>query len=181
MQLRKARSNHDLVLEWASYRKRLAGMCCFVQKQWSIFGAVAYCTHHPLKKIEINLFVPFFCAVVGFYMSIFPHLCVGFLFLVLYPVRSSSASVCLRHFVTQQLSHTTLSHTHSLSHTTLLHTIFDTQLCHTQSLTHTIFHTQSPTHNFVTHNLRHRQSLTHNFVTHNLGHTHNLSHTTTFT
>ena len=151
MQLRKARSNHDLVLEWASYRKRLAGMCCFVQKQWSIFGAVAYCTHHPLKKIEINLFVPFFCVVVGFYMSIFPHLCVGFLFLVLYPVRSSSASVRLRHFVTHNNFHiTTLSHT--IFHTTTLsHTIFDTQLCHTQSLTHTIFrktlsHTPSSTH-----------------------------------
>ena len=77
-----------------------------------------------------------------------------------------------RHFVTHQLSHTTLSTTifhtqlcqlpsfthnfvtHHLSHTTLSHTIFHTQLCHTPSFTQ-----NNLTHNFVPHN-----HFTHNFV-----------------
>ena len=72
------------------------------------------------------LFRRFFC--MNYSVRDFsPHFCVGFLmvlvFLVLYPVRSSS--VRLRHF----LSHTTLSRT-------IFH-IFHTQLCHTQSSTHT--------------------------------------------
>ena len=118
------------------------------------------------------------------YMLTFsPHLCVGFLFLILYPGFSSSSRlhniIVTHNFVTHHLSDTTFSHT------TLSHTIFHTQLCHTSScthnfvthhLSHTTFHTSSFTHNFVTHHLSHTPSFTHNFVTHHLSHT-TLSHT----
>ena len=40
-----------------------------------------------------------------------PHLCVGFLFLVLYPARPPASARSLSHTA---LSHTTLSHTHTL-------------------------------------------------------------------
>ena len=109
-----------------------------------------------------------------------PHLCVGFLFLILYPASSSAVSSAsaasasgTHHFDTHYLSHTTLSptishtqlchtpscHTHHLSHTifdtplshTIFHpTIFHTQLCHTPSC-----HTPSLTHHFHTHYLSH--------------------------
>ena len=95
------------------------------------------------------------------------HICVEFLFLILYPSRLRPASA-----YAPPLSHTTLSHT--LFHTQFCHTIFHTQLCHTPSFTH----------NFVTHPLSHTTSShtqhlshTHNFVTHHLSHT-TLSHTT---
>ena len=73
--------------------------------------------------------------------------------------------------------------TQHLSHTTLSHTIFDTPHCHAPSLTHhlshTIFDTPSFTHHFVTHHLSrttlshthtifHTPSFTHHFVTHHL-------------
>ena len=123
-------------------------------------------------------------------LSFSPHLCVGFLFLILYPA-SSSSSASLSHtifhtqlchtpsfthnFVTHHLSPHHLTHhfvTHHLSHTTLSHTIFHTQLCYPPSFTH----------NFVTHHHSHRTllptifhthlchtpSFTHNFVTHHL-------------
>ena len=94
-----------------------------------------------------------------------PHLCVGFLFLILYPAPGPvrPAHLChtpflSHHFITHHLSHTALSHTnfhgifvthhlshhivtHHLSHTTLSHTIFDTP-----PLSHTIFHTPSFAH-----------------------------------
>ena len=131
-----------------------------------------------------------------------PHLCVGFLFLILYPSRPPPPpppppppQLChtpsfTHNFVTHHLSHTALSHT--LFHITLSHTMFHTQLCpthtHTHHLSH-IFHT-SFTHNFVTYHLTHitlshtifhttlshTLSFTHNFVTHHLSHT-TLSHT----
>ena len=113
-----------------------------------------------------------------------PHLCVGFLFLILYPAASSSSASAASAF-------------------TLSHTIFHTQLCHTPSFTPPSF-----THNFVTHHLSphhlsratlshtifhhtifhaqlchthtqlcHTPSFTHNFVTHHLS-PHHLSHTT---
>ena len=80
-----------------------------------------------------------------------PHLCVGFLFLILYPASSSAASSTsgTHHFDT--LSFTYHFVTHHLSHT-----IFDTPISHTLSFTPPSF-----THNFVTHN----------FVTPHLSHT----------
>ena len=115
------------------------------------------------------------------------HLCVGFLFLILYPGFSSSS--CSpppppppRLCHTRSLSH--IFHTH-----TFLHTIFVTHdLCHTPSWSHT--HTLV-THNFVTHDLCtqlcHTRSLSHifhkHFLTHPLSHTifvtHHLCHTYT--
>ena len=101
-----------------------------------------------------------------------PHLCAGFLFLILYcipppppPSRSATSNhgshtqLCHKHnFVTHHLSHNFITHhqshthsfvTHYLSHTTLSHTT----LSHT-TLSHTIFHTQrchTHTHPFHTH------------------------------
>ena len=94
-----------------------------------------------------------------------PHLCVGLLFLILYPARL--LLILLRRFVTHHLSHKTLSHTtfsHPIFPLQLAHT--HTQLCHTQ-----LRHTPSFTHN------RHAPSFTHNFVTHHFL-TPYLSHTT---
>ena len=68
-----------------------------------------------------------------------PHLCVGFLFLILYPGSSSFSSSALPLAHTIFHSHTQLCHTSSynyLSHTTLSHTIFHIQLCHTSSFTY---------------------------------------------
>ena len=81
------------------------------------------------------------------------HLCVGFLFLVLYPVRLLLLFRALRprHSYTYNLSHT---HTHNAR-------------THTHTLSHIIFHMQLATHTHA-----------HNFVTHSfVTHTHNLSHT----
>ena len=61
--------------------------------------------------------------------------------------------------------------TQHLSHTTLSHTIFDTPHCHAPSLTHHLSHTIFDTPSFTP--LCHTPSFTHNFVTH----THHLSHT----
>ena len=137
-----------------------------------------------------------------------PHLCVGFLFLVLYPVRLllRSSSVCtlsytqlcntpsfththnfVTHlFVTHHLSHTTLSQTNFVTHT-----IFHTHTHHTHTQ-HTIFHTQlfhtptlshTHTHNFVTHHLSHT-TLSYTTLSHTSKHnfvTHQLCHTLSFT
>ena len=110
-----------------------------------------------------------------FFPCFSPHLCVGLLFLILYPASSAPSSAFTHHlshtiFVTHHLSHTSLSHTifhthlcqppsftHYLSHTSLSTTIFNTQLCQPPSFTHI----------FVTHHLSH----THIFVTHHLSHT----------
>ena len=88
-----------------------------------------------------------------------PHLCVGFLFLNLYPAASASSSsaasastIFVTHHLSHTICHTQLCHTpsfthnfvtHHLSHTSLSHTI--THHCHTQ-----LCHTPSFTHNFVT-------------------------------
>ena len=78
-----------------------------------------------------------------------PHLCVGFLFLILYPASTSassfsSAAPALCHtpsFTTQlctPVSHTTSSHAifhHTIFHTQLCHNFAHTQLCHTPSFT----------------------------------------------
>ena len=130
-----------------------------------------------------------------------PHLCMGFLFLLLYPVRSSilpslrssrphpifHTQLCHTQLChTPTWSHPTLSHTHThhLSHTTLSHpTLSHT---HTPSFTYNFVTHNFVTHNFVTHNLTLTTlspSFTHNFVTHTIFHTqlcrtHHLSHTT---
>ena len=104
-----------------------------------------------------------------------PHLCVGLLFLILYPGSSSFAASSLSHTI----FHTQLCHTPSFTHNFVTHHIFHTQLCHTPYLSHT---TLSHTISFT---LFHTPSFTHNFVTpsftHHLSHTHTtLSHTTSF-
>ena len=111
-----------------------------------------------------------------------PHLFVGFLFLVLYPVRvllllrarfvthtqlchnfvtrtHTHATSFTHNFVTHHLSHTTLSHitwSHTLCHTHTRATLSHTQLCHT-TLSYT--HSQSFTHSNA--QLCHRQSWRH--------------------
>ena len=126
---------------------------------------------HPSKTARLCLSVS----------TDFPHVCVFFLFLVLYTVRllSSSFRAC---FVTHTLTH--------IFHTELCHTqLYHTQLCHTQSLSHTIFHvqfchTQLCRPSSLTHAIFHTQlcrtpPFPHNFVTHNfVSHTHHLSRTT---
>ena len=129
-----------------------------------------------------------------------PHLCVGFLILILYPAPASSSATPRFH------SHTTLSHTifHTqLCHYTIFHhTIFHTQLCHKPSFTHmshlchTPFFARTPSlthtawshtifHHTILHtHLCHTPSFTHSFVTHHLSHTifHTpLRHTPSFT
>ena len=130
-----------------------------------------------------------------------PHLCVGFLFLVVHssalparlPASRPPPTTCLTtqlvhtQLVTTQLAHrTTYSHT-TCPHTTCPHTQpSHTQLVHTQlvttQLTHTqLVHTQLVTHNLSshTHNLSPHNLLTHNLSTHNLLTT-QLDHHTTY-
>ena len=80
-----------------------------------------------------------------------PHLCVAFLFVILYPAASSASS----------------------STASASSTIFHIQLCHPPSFTQTIFHT----HNFVTHTIFHTPSFTTPSFTHTqLCHTTSLPH-----
>ena len=96
----------------------------------------------------------------GFFCS--PQLCVGFLFLILYPGSPPSrlpppifhAPSLSTIFVNHHLSHT-ISHTPPLTHHLcqppsityhLSHTIFVNHLCQPPSLSTTIFHTPSLTH-----------------------------------
>ena len=122
-----------------------------------------------------------------------PQLCVGFLFLILYP-----GCLLLPPPPASSLSHTTLSYTifhtqlchtlsfpynfvtHYLSHTTLSHTIFPIQLCHALSFTYN-FVTHYLSHTTLSHTIFHTQlcqqpSFPYNFVNHHLSHT-TLSHT----
>ena len=97
-----------------------------------------------------------------------PQLCVGFLFLILYP-RSPPTSSRLPP-VTHHLCHIpSFTHnfvTHHLSHPSLSHTIFHIQLSDTPSFTHHLSHTI-----FVTYHLSHA-TLSHTiFVTYHLSHT----------
>ena len=134
-----------------------------------------------------------------------PHLCVGFLFVILYPAAFSASSASSTIFHIPRIfvwgscfwfcipppppppppplprhppSFTYNFVTHHLSHTTLSPTIFVTHNFVTHHLSHTIFVKHHLSHtNFVTHNLSHSI-----FVTHHLSHTifvkHHLSHTT---
>ena len=116
-----------------------------------------------------------------------PHLCVGFLFLILYnpPPPLHPPLLLRRPLFTHHLSHNFV--THHLSHTpSFAHTLLS-QLCHPPSFTHNFVIHPSFTHNFVTHHLSHTTlshtifhtqlchtpSFTHNFVTH----THTIFHT----
>ena len=109
-----------------------------------------------------------------------PHLCVGFLFLILYPAAPSpppppppppppcppSFNLCQPPSFTHHLSHTSWSHTifhtpsvthifftHHLSHTSLSHTSLSHTICHTPSVTHNLTQTSFP------HHLSHRGTL----------------------
>ena len=102
-----------------------------------------------------------------------PHLCVRFLFLILYLSRPPQPPQPPPPPPPHTFSFTHNFVTHSLSHTTLSHTIFHTQLCHTPPFTHpTLSHSI-----FHTHSLCHTLSFTHDFVTQNFL-THSLSHPT---
>ena len=114
------------------------------------------------------------------------HLCVGFLFFILYPAASVLPPSRLFHHplfditLTYNLSHTTSTHnfvthtpsfthnfvTHHLSHTTFTHTLFHTQL----------YHIPSFTHNFVTDHLS-NTTLSHTIFHTQLCHTHTNFHT----
>ena len=121
---------------------------------------------HINKRSPHHHWVLFFWCV--FFGCFSPHLCVGFLFLILYPGSSSSSSCSSSASASASASSfsTTISHTHS---TTISHT----HLCHTPSFTHN--HTPSFTRNFVNHHLWHT-SLSHTIFNHHLSHT-SLSHT----
>ena len=87
-----------------------------------------------------------------------PHLCVGFLFLILYPAPPPPPPA---------------PPPPPLCHTQLFHTPSFTQLCHTHTtLSHTTMSRTTLSHTSLSHNF-----VTHNFVTHHLSQT-TLSHTT---
>ena len=102
------------------------------------------------------------------YQHFSPQLCVGFLFLILYP---GSPPPRLLH---TQLCHTP-SFTYNFVNHHLSHPIFHTQLCQPPSVTHHLSHTTLSTTIFHT-QLCHTPSFTYNFVNHHLSHT-TLSHT----
>ena len=165
-------------------------LICFI-----INGLTALVPPNPFLRAMV---MPHFSIFVICPIVISPHLCVGFLFLILYPAASaagssssaSSASSITQNFVTHHLSftHTTLSHTifhtqlcqppsftriflnHHLSHTSLSHTICHTHLCQPPSFTNHLSHSSLSTIIFHTH-LCQPRSLTHIFVTHHLSHT----------
>ena len=93
-----------------------------------------------------------FGSLIAVFRCFSPHLCVGFLFLILYPGFFPASS---------RLAPPPL-------HTHLSHTIFVNHLCQPSSFTHHLSHTIS-----------HTPSLTHIFVNHQLSHT--IFHTPSFT
>ena len=145
---------------------------------------VRHCWLGPAKCGETCSWVLFWRGEAGlagpaaWLQNISPNLCVGFLFLILYPgtlPRPPPPAPPPSH----NLSPTTLSHTTcypQLSHTTCHTQLCHPQLCHTQLVTHNL----SPT--TLSHTTCHTQLVTHNFVTHNLSPTTlsptTLSHTT---
>ena len=134
-----------------------------------------------------------------------PHLCVGFLFLVLHPVRlrpASSASsrppppYLLTHNLlthnlhthnfthTQlahtQLTHTQLAHTHTCSHNLLTHTYSHTTYSHT-TCSHTTYSHTTCSHTTCSHTTCTYNLLTYNNLLTQLAHTQLDSHTNLFT
>ena len=144
-----------------------------------------------LECVDCFFSVVFWYIFLNFweFFSFSPHLCVGFLFLILYPGPSPPPPP-----PAARLPHHTIFHTPSLSttifhlsHTTqLCHTIFvnhlcqppsftfHTPLCHTPSFTHHLSHTSLSTTIFHTHLCQ--PSLSH-AIFHTPSFTHHLSHT----
>ena len=144
---------------------------------------------HPLSTVQLLTCLRTFS----------PHLCVGFLFLVLYPAAFSSSSHRLPHtpLTPPVITHTTCHHTICHDDNLLTHNSTHTQLAHIQLnshnlLTHNSTHTQLAhishttchhtynlsSYNLLTHNsthtqLAHMQLNSHNLSSHNLL-THNL-------
>ena len=110
-----------------------------------------------------------------------PHLCVGFLFLVLHPVRLLSAScppppppASSPYLLTHNL-HTHKLLTHNLfTHNLFTHNLFTHNLSTHNLLTHNLLTDNLLTDNLLTYNLLTHNLHTHNLLTHNLF-THNLS------
>ena len=122
----------------------------------------------PIGSAVLFVLFLFFGFSIGFgrahgvCMFFSPHLCVGFLFLILYPTprppplpsppppchtQLCHTPLCHAPFFTRNfVTHNSVTHlfvTHHLSHTTLSHTIFHTQLCPSLCFTHNIVtHTQ---------------------------------------
>ena len=137
---------------WGAQRQSLS------QKVGSVVGPnqrLAYCSRSFFLKICCSFFFP-------------PHLCVGFLFLILYPGSSPPPRLLPPPPLHKHLSHTILVN-HHLSHT-IFHTPSLTHhLSHT-SLSTTIFHTPSLTHIFFNHHLSHTIFYTPSFVFHLVWH-----------
>ena len=121
-------------------------------------------------SVGLGFFQGWFRIDLGWWFRVHsPHLCVGFLFLVLYPAasvrfRPPSASRRTHHTT---CSHTTCPHT-TCSHTTCPHQLVITQLvltqlAHTQLVLTQLAHTQLVLTNLSSHNLS-----SHNLLTHNL-------------
>ena len=94
--------------------------------------------------------------------SFSPNLCVGFLFLILYPGLSSSSS-------SPPPPPPPPHHTTTLSHTTLSHAFFHTSLCYMSchtSFTHTLLHT------ILSHKIFHTHFVTQQLCHTQLCHTH---------
>ena len=125
-----------------------------------------------------------------------PHLCVGFLFLVVHsrlppppPAASLRPNLLTHNLLTPNLiTHTQLTHT-QLVHIQLVQTLSTHNLLTHNLLTPNLFTHNLSTHSLFTHNLFTHNLLTHNLFTHNLltcphttrSHTHNLSTHSLFT
>ena len=154
-----------------------------------------------LFKFIVPVLLVFGLRLVSFFLAgkcaglYFPHLSVGFLCLVLYPIvrrlpaaASSASTTTLSHttlshtiFRTQFCVPTTLSHTQSFTHNPFMHNSFTYNLSHTilshTTLSHTIYHTHTTLSQTHTHTIFHAH--THNLSPAALSHT-TLSHTLTF-
>ena len=125
-------------------------------------------------------------------LNISPQLCVGFLFLILYPgppppPPPPPAPPPSNHTIFHTSSLPTIFVNHHLSHT-----IFHTHLCQQQSFTHHLLHTPSLTHHLspLSTTIFHTPSFTHTHLSHIIfanhlcqppSFTHHLSHTPSFT